>query len=362
MSIQGTCRHMACSWDVIQQPPGFWWFPAAVRAHKTTWNWDADLAICRGYEKVGNWMLNEVTSWKHHRKNIPNNATKKASWNTSLWEKTKHEKPYFKGFQANLEFVTSAREDRSSRAFKLFAHVLKCVIQPRLCEGMIVWSSNLNEVIVVQLSSPGDWFQSCNSMDTNQKNQCGRGQHVATIVWIHLETLRIRTRWLAGWYNWYNSRIFGLAPNLVEDVEDSFAFDLLVKACQWKTCWNSVKTSYSSVILQPKSLYRILSCFNSCKAWCLSIFHLTEVTALRRAWWRRLLSLTGNFARRRIRQIFPRMARLSRSTMPVVIVEPLLVLYLGHHVILNTNIQHDNMIYQTDINKQYSWWHTYTNS
>lgn len=307
-------------------------------------------------------MLNEVTSWKHHRKNIPNNATKKASWNTSLWEKTKHEKPYFKGFQANLEFVTSAREDRSSRAFKLFAHVLKCVIQPRLCEGMIVWSSNLNEVIVVQLSSPGDWFQSCNSMDTNQKNQCGRGQHVATIVWIHLETLRIRTRWLAGWYNWYNSRIFGLAPNLVEDVEDSFAFDLLVKACQWKTCWNSVKTSYSSVILQPKSLYRILSCFNSCKAWCLSIFHLTEVTALRRAWWRRLLSLTGNFARRRIRQIFPRMARLSRSTMPVVIVEPLLVLYLGHHVILNTNIQHDNMIYQTDINKQYSWWHTYTNS
>lgn len=69
-----------------------------------------------------------------------------------------------------------------------------------------------------------------------------------------------------------------------------------------------------------------------------------------------------NFARRRIRQIFPRMARLSRSTMPVVIVEPLLVLYLGHHVILHTNIQHDNMIYQTDINKQYSWWHTYTNS
>lgn len=71
-----------------------------------------------------------------------------------------------------------------------------------------------------------------------------------------------------------------------------------------------------------------------------------------------------NFARRRIRQIFPRMARLSRSTMPVVIVEPLLVLYLGHHVILHTNIQHDNMIYQTDINKQF-WiliWHTYTNS
>ena len=139
-----------------------------------------------------------------------------------------------------------------------------------------------------------------------------------------------------------------------------FRFRPVGQTCQWKTCWNSVETSYSSVILQPKSLYRILSCFNSCKAWCLSIFpphHWGYSLA------KSLMTETPefnceNFARRRIRQIFPRMARLSRSTMPVVIVEPLLVLYLGHHVILHTNSQHDNMIYQTDINKQYSWWHT----
>lgn len=157
----------------------------------------------------------------------------------------------------------------------------------------------------------------------------------------------------------YNSRIFGLAPNLVEDVEDSFAFDLLVKTCQWKMlkfCWNLLFLSHPSTKeFSPYSkLFQLLQGLVfidfSPHHWGYSLAKslMTETPEFN----------CGNFAWRRIRRIFPRMARLSRSTMPVVIVEPLLVLYLGHHVIIHTNIQHDNMIYQTDINKQYSWWHT----